>query len=690
MRQAHVLDGKAETVTIAGYDRVLSFLKGPWPVLILLGLFWWMAVSAQLEKSPTFDEIPHLTGGYTSWVANDYRLVPESGNLPQRWVAIPLLFGQYNLPLNDLPAWKNAEVYTAGYSFFYSLANDPGVMLISGRAMMASMAVGLGALVYCWSRTLFGPFGGLLSLCLFIFCPNMLAHGSLMTTDLPLSLFLTASAWSIWAMLQHVTARTIILSALSIAAALLSKLSSLALVPIALLLFLIQLLARRPLKVSIFGEFYARSLTSKLAWLALVVALQTLVVLTIFWSFYGFRYSAFAPVQGEGGRFARSWEQVLGTAGSWTPVIQFAQDHHLLPEAYLYGFAFGLTQNTSRQAFLNGEYREEGWWYFFPYTMLVKTPLPLFILLAVAGAGAAVKTRNLVGKTAFPSAACAKTWYATIPLWVLLVVYWGFALTSQLNIGHRHILPTYPPMFVLAGAAAVWFRLPYRVMQVVVLTSLGWFALESLTIRPHYLAYFNQIAGGPAHAYRHLVDSSLDWGQDLPGLRRWLGQHREETDQDQSPLLLAYFGMGNPKYYGINARLLPSFPAKFRNASQEALNPLTGGTYCVSATTLQGLHGPYWGPWTDSYEQTYLELVNEVNGYAQLHGNPARTRDWIEEHGGQVVWEQLLEMFNDLRAARLLAYLRKREPDDQVGYSILIYRLTDEQVRVALEGPAPS
>ena len=66
MRQAHVLDGKAETVTIAGHDRVLSFLKGPWPVLILLGLFWWMAVSAQLEKSPTFDEIPHLTGGYTS------------------------------------------------------------------------------------------------------------------------------------------------------------------------------------------------------------------------------------------------------------------------------------------------------------------------------------------------------------------------------------------------------------------------------------------------------------------------------------------------------------------------------------------------------------------------------------------------------------------------------------------------
>src|SRR5439155_13724202 len=123
------------------------------------------------------------------------------------------------------------------------------------------------------------------------------------------------------------------------------------------------------------------------------------------------------------------------------------------------------------------------------------------------------------------------------PLLVLLGVYWAAALVSHLNIGHRHLLPIYPPLFILAGGALPRLRVPLAALAVA----------EGLLAWPHYLAYFNPIAGGARNGYRHLVDSSLDWGQDLPGLQR------------HHPAYLAYFGTGSPRYYGIVASLLPSF-----------------------------------------------------------------------------------------------------------------------------------
>src|SRR6185295_12518362 len=105
-------------------------------------------------------------------------------------------------------------------------------------------------------------------------------------------------------------------------------------------------------------------------------------------------------------------------------MMQFARDHRLLPEAYLYGFAFSLWHTSSRRAFLNGDYREGGWWYFFPYSLLVKTPLPLFILLAAAAAVAAKISRSSGAAAPHVADQIKDIGYNTIPLWVLLAVYW--------------------------------------------------------------------------------------------------------------------------------------------------------------------------------------------------------------------------------------------------------------------------
>ena len=184
--------------------------------------------------------------------------------------------------------------------------------------------------------------------------------------------------------------------------------------------------------------------------------------------------------------------------------------------------------------------------------------------------------------------------YRTTPLWTLFTVYWIFAITSHLNIGHRHILPTYPPMLILAGCSWLWVTQRrstprrrarstadrdrssgrvanwlavrrYPILAVAVLASIASFTTESLSNWPNYLAYFNQFVGSHTNAYRHLVDSSLDWGQDLPALKQWLVEAGLNDSQGERPYL-SYFGSGNPEYYGIHAtslaRLLGSHSAK--------------------------------------------------------------------------------------------------------------------------------
>ena len=123
-------------------------------------------------------------------------------------------------------------------------------------------------------------------------------------------------------------------------------------------------------------------------------------------------------------------------------------NHHLLPEAYLYGAAY-ILMHIERYAFWNGAYSTSGWRLFFPYCFLVKTPLPLLAL------GGNIGCRGVASAETRP---LDKHLYETVPLWSLIGVYSLIAISSTLNIGHRYILPLYPPIFILCGSAAAWLR----------------------------------------------------------------------------------------------------------------------------------------------------------------------------------------------------------------------------------------
>ena len=339
-------------------------------------------------------------------------------------------------------------------------------------------------------------------------------------------------------------------------------------------------------------------------------------------------------------------------------------NHHLLPEAYLYGAAYILMQ-IERYAFWNGAYSTSGWRLFFPYCFLVKTPLPL---LALAGASAAVALRRL------KRGLWISTLYETVPLWSLIGVYSLIAISSTLNIGHRYILPLYPPIFILCGSAAAWLRSERAVMRALLPVLLALFVVESARAYPHYLAYFNQITGR-THAYEHLVDSSLDWGQDLPGLKQWLESHGGDGSPEH-PVFLTYFGTAEPDHYGIGASLLPveKFPA---NPS-----PPRPGLYCVSATSLQCVYAQAQGAWTDKYEASYQTLRTYLGRARKMP-----LSDAVREVGGAEQWQQLGTTYYVLSVARLMAYLRQLEPIDNVGFSILLFRLSPDDLSRAFDKP---
>ena len=170
--------------------------------------------------------------------------------------------------------------------------------------------------------------------------------------------------------------------------------------------------------------------------------------------------------------------------------------------------------------------------------------------------------------------------------------------------------------------------------------------------RPAYGAYDQPIGGGPDRAYRLVVDSSLDWGQDLPGLSAWLRTHRGKDEK----LYLSYFGNAWPPHYGVRPTVF--LPAV--NFVTPPLQPyeLEPGLYCISATSLAEVYSGFSGPWREEWEQALRAGPGDYDRFARL------------------------------RFSRLCKYLQARAPDANAGHSILIYRLSAAELDAAcLRGP---
>jgi hypothetical protein len=214
---------------------------------------------------------------------------------------------------------------------------------------------------------------------------------------------------------------------------------------------------------------------------------------------------------------------------------------------------------------LFGEQKSGGWWYYFPVAFSVKSPAATLALLLVAfwlAAGRWKRWRE----------APLEVYVLAVPLLLFL----GFTMGSKINIGIRHLLPAYPLLFISGSVVlARWkwrFSLPMTLLLVAAL------AVESLSIYPHYTAFFNVLVGGPESGPNYLVDSNLDWGQDVKKLKAWMESH------GVGELCLAYFGTAAPSIYGIRFRDI----ILMKDAERET----RGCVVAVSATLRQEVYVP--------------------------------------------------------------------------------------------------
>jgi hypothetical protein len=235
----------------------------------------------------------------------------------------------------------------------------------------------------------------------------------------------------------------------------------------------------------------------------------------------------------------------------------FGRKLHLPAHRFFLGLNSLASHNASgHDSYLMGLRSETGWWYYFPVVFGVKSTLAALAATALALA-AGVRFGWRMFYLLFP------------PL-----LYFAISMSSWINIGVRHILPVYPFLYVAAAVLLAQLRLRY-VMLALALTQIG----ECALITPDYLAYFNAFAGGPGNGPHYLVDSNIDWGQDVKKLVKWLDAHGTRK------AYVSYFGNAPLRYYGVDEMGLP--PPRNKQA-WDALN----GFAVASVTPLMGVYVP--------------------------------------------------------------------------------------------------
>jgi 4-amino-4-deoxy-L-arabinose transferase-like glycosyltransferase len=545
-----------------------------------------LATSSYVRESGTWDEPQHVVAGYSALTSHDYRTDPEHPPFIRMWAALPLsAMDDIKFDTTQKIDTMTPAEWVLGGQFYFChyilyIANDADHLLYAARFMIVLLGVLLGVLVFCWARELFGFWPALVALGFYTIEPNLLAHARLVTTDFGITCFGFGTMYFLWRAARHLSVGNFSGLVVFFTLAQISKFSAVLLGPIVLALLIVRVCHRSAWKTSIGRVAQLSAPLAKLAAaLGLFLALAVVAWVAI-WAVYDFRYLPSAVPQ---------WRMefhkdplTLQRTPTITRAVAWVDEHRLLPNAYSEGFLIGQAKAQKRSGFLAGSYRINGWWWFFPFAFLIKTPISVLLLFVMGVVLCLIRWRRFLDDTV----------YLLLPLGVFLVA----AMTANLNIGARHILPIYPFVLLLAGYAVdEFYSAPHKPFRLL-LASLCLLAIsEFIFIYPHYLAFFNQFAGGPRNGHKYLIDSNLDWGQDLKGLKRWMDEHNVQH------INLSYFGTADPAYYKINCTYLPGGPFFDEKITE---NPRLPGLVAVSATNLRGLYFP------DSIRNLYTPLLD--------------------------------------------------------------------------------
>ncbi len=508
------------------------------------------------QESITWDEGHHLYAGYRSLKFGDYGLNPEVPPLVKMLAALPILRLPLHVPPLEGRFFKN-EAFLGGRDFIFK--NDADRVLFRARMAVSVLMVALALLVFLVGREMFGTGAGLTALALLIFDPNFLAIAPIVTTDVGFACLLFATIYTFYRYVKRPSLFRLALVGLAAGLALASKHSAPLLFPMLVLLAVFEI-ARSGSRAD---------LGKKTLRMAGALALTAVIAVAVLWGFYGFRYAA-RPDGTAINPGIKEWAAHLENPRDAKTILALAQ-WKILPESYLYGAIDTKITAETDTSYLWGRVYPHGNWWYFPVVIAVKSTLPFLGLMGIAAATLATRRLKLSRDVVF--------------LIVPSALYLATAMASNMNIGARHLLPMYPFLYLL-GAGALWTLVRANRRWLWAVAALVVFQIiTSLRSYPVYMAYANEVWGGPAATHKYLSDANVDWGQQLKSVKRYLDQRGVKD------CWFAYFpdGVVDPSYYGIPCKRLPTTDTLWWLDEPTDLPAQIDGPVLISDSDLEGI-----------------------------------------------------------------------------------------------------
>ncbi len=636
-------------------------------VVLMLAAHYAAAFDSLRRENATIDEIAHMPAGISYWERGTFKLYHHNPPLTKLVAALPLHWlNPVTAPLYSNGSWTNDPPSQAsfGHSFAFLNADRYFELFTVARSVMPLFSVFGGLFVFAWSSRLYGRPGGLLSLALWCLCPNILAHARLVTSDVAGAAMAVGATYVFWRYLRNPTWRWAVLAGLMLGLAQLTKFSLLLLYAYWPLLWLSRILIERDFSGGL--RRLGRDASQGLAMVAISV-----LVIDLGYGFEGvgkplgsYEFTCKTLTRPRGpvvaippGQLGPNWLEQLARINrvnrfrdTWLGRIPAPVPYH-----FLMGFddqrieTEGIPliwadptakpdETTGYSVYLDGTLRRHGWWYYYLACLAYKVPEGTWLVVLASAVALFALRRDRAG------------WFDEFAVLAFpAIVLFAMTALTDINLGLRYVLAIFPFVFVAAGKVVPWAeslggRWRAGMIGGLVVSLALTLATQSALVHPHYLASFNWLSGGPDRGSEHLIDSNLDWGQDLVNLRRWVAENRPGQRVG-----LAYFGQINPNIFLLRndefrwflppvvpGTTSPMYQSPALIGPAPALRP---GLYAVSASLVRGLGWRIYDP-----------------------GNPPLTWSpgWNAREGA-------------------FRYFAELTPIAKVGHSIFVYELTREQ-----------
>lgn len=534
-----------------------------WSVILLLLIHAGLLVWGATKHSPNLNEPAHLVAGVSHWKFDRFELYRVNPPLIRMVAALPVLASDAKFDWNGFYETPGARpVFNLGVAFIKANGEKSFWYFTIARWICVPFSLLGGFICYLWAKELYGQIAGIFTLALWCFSPNILAHAQFFTPDCGASALGITAVFFFWKWLKNPNWESTITSGLVLGLAELTKTTWIILFGLYPLIWLIWMISQKSENLI--------SLKKQTLQLFCVLLLG-LYVLNLGYGFEGsfmklkkYQFVSHSLTGNEEYKKDTQLELTNRFTDCW-----FGEIPVPLPKNYVLGIDVQKKdfENFGRESYLRGEFREQGWWYYYLYALAIKIPIGYWIIFCLASLHA------------FYHGSSNKTVWQDKILLIAPSLTILFIVSSQTGFNHhmRYVLPIIPFAFIWMGQSALWIVEKNKIAALVTTMSLVWSIGNSLWIYPHCLSYFNEIVGGPMNGHNHLINSNIDWGQDLLFLKEWIEKHPEAK-----PIQICYYGDFEPKHLGMNYELPPI------NAKQNSEFQPPPGWYAISVNYLRG------------------------------------------------------------------------------------------------------